>query len=213
MPGVRMIRVLFFDVGDTLVNEDAVWETRCREQAAGGEAKRLGLTAEDLWHEIELASLARRPQYRTLVSKYGFRETAPYRHALEVLYEDAPRVLRTLSARYALGVIANQSDGLRDRLGAFGILPYFTYVVSSWDAGVMKPDRRLFEIALRTADCRPEEAVMIGDRLDNDIAPAKALGMKTVWIRQGFGGLQEPLGGADTPDHTIHSLSELPAIF
>lgn len=32
---------------------------------------------------------------------------------------------------------------------------------------------------------------MIGDRIDNDIVPAKALGMKTIWIRQGFDGLYE----------------------
>ena len=37
------------------------------------------------------------------------------------------------------------------------------------------------------AGCQAENAVMIGDRLDNDIAPAKKLGMKTVWIRQGDG--------------------------
>ena len=210
---MRMCRVLFFDVGYTLVNDDAVWQTRCREQAAGEEAVRLGLSAADLWHEIELASIERKPQYRTLVSKFGFREAAPYRHDLETLYGDAPRVLRTLSRRYELGVIANQTDGLRERLDRFGILSYFTHIVSSWDVGAMKPQRRIFEIALQKASCRPEEAAMIGDRLDNDIAPAKALGMKTVWVRQGFGGLQEPIGDADTPDHTVSRLDELLDLF
>lgn len=37
------------------------------------------------------------------------------------------------------------------------------------------------------AKCKPENAVMIGDRIDNDIVPAKQLGMKTIWIKQGFG--------------------------
>ncbi len=210
---MRMCRVLFFDVGYTLVNEDAVWQMRCREQAAGEEAVRLGLSAADLWHEIELASVERKPQYRTLVSKFGFREAAPYRHDLETLYGDASRVLRTLSRGYELGVIANQTDGLRERFDRFGILSYFTHIVSSWDVGAMKPQRRIFEIALQKASCRPEEAAMIGDRLDNDIAPAKALGMKTVWIRQGFGGLQEPIGDADTPDHTVSRLDELLDLF
>ena len=63
------------------------------------------------------------------------------------------------------------------------------------------------------ADCRPENAVMVGDRLDNDIFPAKSLGMKTVWLRRGFGALQIPKGPKYTPDHTIDSLTELPGIF
>ena len=103
--------------------------------------------------------------------------------------------------------------GDRERLGGFGILRYFTYIVSSWDVGAMKPDPRIFETALERAGCPPHEAVMIGDRLDNDVAPAKALGMKTVRVRQGFGSLQSPRSEAETPDFEIGSLSELPALF
>ena len=50
---------------------------------------------------------------------------------------------------------------------------------------------------------------MIGDRIDNDIAPAKSLGMNTVWIRQGYGGLQlslihisQPLPLVATQEHS-----------
>ena len=207
------MRVLFFDIGYTLVNEDAVWKKRCEEQSRTEEAKRQGLSAEAIYHEIEKASVARLPQYRTVVEKYGFRETAPYRHEFETLYEDAPRVLAALSRRYELGVIANQTAGLKERLENFGILPYFKYLVSSWDVRVMKPDVRIFEHALRTADCPPAESCMIGDRLDNDIVPAKSLGMMTVWIRQGFGRLQRPSSEADMPDHTVEKLADLLAVF
>ena len=40
--------------------------------------------------------------------------------------------------------------------------------------------------------CKPEESMMVGDRLDNDIHPAKAMGMKTVWIRHGLAQHQNP---------------------
>lgn len=209
----EMRKVLFFDIGYTLVDESAVWKKRCEEQAATEEAKRLGLSADTIYREIEQASLARLPQYRTVVQKFRFQTVAPYRHALETLYGDAPGVLRSLSGKYELGVIANQADGLRERLESFGILPYFTYIVSSWDIQVMKPDKRIYEYALKLANCRPHEAVMIGDRLDNDIAPAKAVGMGTVWVKQGFGGSQTPLSEADTPDDTVERLSELLHIF
>ena len=203
------MKVLFFDVGYTLVNEDAVWEKRCREQAETDEAKEQGLSAEDIYHEIEIASVSRKPQFRTVIDKFAFKEIAPYRTELEVLYEDVPGVIKVLAQKYELGIIANQLDGLKNRLEAFGLLKYFKYIISSWDVKVMKPDIRIFEYALKKANCKPQETCMIGDRLDNDILPAKSLGMKTVWIKQGFGALQEPLSQSEKADYTVNNLSEL----
>lgn len=208
-----VIGTLFFDVGYTLVDESDVWKKRCEEQSETKEAKRLGLSPEAIYREIEKASISRLPQYRTVIKKFNFKTAAPYRHELEKLYGDAPHVLRSLSDKYKLGVIANQTDGLRERLEEFGILQYFTYVISSWDIQIMKPDIRIYEYALKAAECSPDEAVMIGDRIDNDIAPAKAAGMKTVWIKQGFGRLQTPLSEKDIPDYTVECLSELLNIF
>lgn len=207
------MKVLFFDVGYTLVNEDAVWERRCREQVQTDEAKKLGLTADVIYHEIEIATLARKPQFRTVIDKFGFKEVAPYRTELEELYEDATAVIKALAQKYELGIIANQLDGLKERLEAFGLLQYFKYIISSWDVQVMKPDIRIFEYALDKANCKPQEACMIGDRLDNDILPAKSLGMKTVWIKQGFGALQKPESPAEEADYTIEKLPELLEIF
>jgi HAD superfamily hydrolase (TIGR01549 family) len=64
-----------------------------------------------------------------------------------------------------------------------GILQYIDLVIASAEEGVAKPYRRIFEIALNRANCIPEQSVMIGDRIDNDIIPAKAIGMKTIWIK------------------------------
>ena len=50
---------------------------------------------------------------------------------------------------------------------------------------------------------------MVGDRLDNDIRPAKALGMKTVWIRKGLSIYQDKDLGNDIADWIIDNLSEL----
>lgn len=207
------MKVLFFDVGYTLVNEDAVWEKRCQEQAETQEAKKLDLSAADIYHEIEIASISRKPQFRTLLDKYNFKEVAPYRTELEKLYEEAPAIIKALSQKYELGIIANQLDGLKERLEAFDLLQYFKYIISSWDVKIMKPDIRIFEYALDKANCTPQEACMIGDRLDNDILPAKALGMKTVWIKQGFGALQKPLSKSEEADYTINNLAELLKIF
>ena len=210
---LKTAKWIFFDVGYTLVNEDEVWRRRCHEQAEGDEARALGLTAADIYAEIEAASRAFLPQYRTVVKKYGFKDAAPYRHELETVYPDAERVLAALSERYHIGVIANQTDGLRGRLEEFGILGYFDTVISSWDYGVMKPDARLFRAALAEAGCEPCDAVMIGDRLDNDIFPAKSLGMGTVWIKQGFGAIGVPPNDDYVPDAEVSALSELLEVF
>ena len=46
----------------------------------------------------------------------------------------------------------------------------------------------LLEIAMKKAETTPSRSVMTGDYLDNDIVPAKSLGMKTIWIKQGSEG-------------------------
>ena len=195
------------------MNEDAVWKRRCEEQAATEEAKNLGVTAQDIFHEIEKATIEGLPQFRTAIDRFNFSTMVPYHSELETMYEEAPQVLETLAQQYELGVIANQVDGLRERLKSFGILKYFKYVISSWDVKVMKPDIRIFEYALKAANCKPQNAVMIGDRIDNDSVPAQSLGMKTVWIKQGFGKLQTALAAKNPPDYEVENLSELLMIF
>ena len=208
---LTVIKVLFFDIGYTLVNEDAAWDKRCEIQAATEEAKALGLSAKKIFRELENASAARLSPYKTFIGKFNLQKI-PYCHDLETLYRDTERILKTLAGKYELGIIANQSDGLCDRLKSFNILQYLTHVVSSYDVKVAKPDIRIFEYALNLADCLPCEAVMIGDRLDNDIEPAKAVGMKTVWIKHGFGRFQTPIPHNE-PDYIIDELSELSEIF
>ena len=72
-----------------------------------------------------------------------------------------------------------------------------------------KPSSELFLRALERAGCEAHEAVMVGDRPDNDIAPAKALGMKTVRITQGLGGLMPVTDDTMRADATVSALTEL----
>lgn len=203
------IKCIFFDIGYTLINEGDVWEQRCKEQAEMEEAKMLGLSHEQIYEEIIRASIAYQPQYRTVVKKFGFSKSATYRHELEKLYDNADLILQSLSEKYKLGIIANQTDGLVDRLNSWGILKYFSFIISSWDYQIMKPDIKLFQIAVEKSGYNASENVMVGDRLDNDIFPAKNIGMKTIWIKQGFGGMQNPKTDEYLPDIEITSLCEL----
>lgn len=125
------------------------------------------------------------------------------------MYADSEECLRKLSKNYKIGVIANQPLGTSQRLENFGIRKYIDLVVASAEEGVSKPDRRIYEIALDRSSCKPENAVMIGDHIDNDIVPAKQLGMKTIRIKQGLGSLWNTLDESEKADIEVNNLSDI----
>ncbi len=78
---------------------------------------------------------------------------------------------------------------------------------------IEKPDPAIFQLALSLSGCGPEKAVMIGDRLDNDIRPGRLLGWKTIRIAQGFARFQSPRDGLDEADLTLANLKGLIPVF
>jgi FMN phosphatase YigB (HAD superfamily) len=96
-----------------------------------------------------------------------------------------------------------------DRLTSFGILDAFSVVVASAEAGFEKPDPQIFKHALALAGCPPQDATMVGDRLDNDIGPANAAGWRTIRVLQGFARHQVPRSGTERPHKTIAAIGDL----
>jgi len=196
---------VFFDLGSTLVDEAPVYRRRVRTMVEGtrvGE-ETFQRAMEELFRQGKRGDVEAAALWGLTVPQWTRED--------EVLYPDALPVVRRLSRHRGIGVIANQSLGTADRLRNWGLLPFVSVVAASAEEGVAKPDPRLFEIALGRARCRPQDAVMVGDRLDNDIGPARALGMATVWIRRGYyGTLTVP--GDLRADHTIEGLDELEAL-
>ena len=149
---------------------------------------------DDLRSALEAASARFDPNpFRSLLLAFTddedviahVRSSGRYPKDLESPYPQTESLLEHLAERYRLGVIANQPAGTAERLEGYGLLDYFEVCVSSGDVGMEKPDPAIFHLALEQADCVPTESVMIGDRLDNDIRPAKALGFRAVRILQG----------------------------
>ena len=64
-------------------------------------------------------------------------------------------------------------------------------------------------MALEQAKCKANEAIMIGDRLDNDIVPAKGFGMKTIWVRQGFAKFQSVKNENEKPNYVVENIGEI----
>ena len=129
----------------------------------------------------------------------------------DALYADVLPCLESLTGTYRLGVIANQLTSVRDALRRDGLLPFFEVWAISADLGMQKPDPELFVHALATADVEPGRAVMVGDRLDYDIRPAAAAGMRTVWVLRGEAPDRPTPEQLMEPDASITDLTQLPA--
>lgn len=195
---------IFFDVGSTLVDETEAYNHRAMHMLRGSgisfsqfEERRLAFAKQGLNGDSEA------------IRYFGLAKT-PWPSELEVPFPDAAETLRTLISKgYQLGIIANQQPGTAQRLENWGLLEFFSVVAASAELGVAKPDPAIFLRALAMANCPPEEACMVGDRLDNDILPAGKLGMKTVWIRKHLAKYQKNTGA----DHVIDTLAELLQLF
>ena len=204
---MNKIKWIFFDIGSTLVDESAVYENRIKEITQGNNIDKNEFVAK----VIECAQTSPKPIV-SAAEDYGVNVPA-WRHDLEVLYPDSKEVLQRLSQKYKIGIIANQDFGTEQRLTDFNVHQHIDLVIASAEEGVAKPDLRIFQIALARADCKPEEAVMVGDRIDNDIIPANKIGMTTMWIKQGFGSYAEPKTVEEQSDYIVNSLAEITEVF
>lgn len=74
------------------------------------------------------------------------------------------------------------ASGYREDFDAMGMGASIDAIVTSVDAGYMKPHPALFHLAMKTAGTTPVRCVMIGNKEDNDILPAAALGMRTILV-------------------------------
>ena len=198
-----MIKYIFFDLGATLVDESDVYKSRCQFAI-----RQLGIDPAEFMNKVyEEAKISPTP-IKTAAKAYGVA-LPEWDNSLEKLYEAAYSVITGLYGKYKLGIIANQSLGTQERIDNWGIGKYFDVVMASAESGCAKPDLRIFKMALQKAKCEPNEAVMVGDRLDNDIVPAKELGMKTVWVRQGYAIYQSIDDERKRPDYIVDSIDEL----
>lgn len=201
------IKWIFFDIGYTIVNEDGIWEDKVSQTLRKNPASQV--TREEFFDALREAASHYVNNWPYAIKKLGFTTVIDYDPSFEQLFPDTIASLQKLHKQYHLGIIANQIPDLETRLKGFGIRDYFEVIVGSGDYGFHKPDPRIFQLALSLAKAKPEECLMVGDRLENDIVPAQKLGMKTAWIRQGFAKFQPLMIGKESPDYVIDSLSEL----
>jgi len=130
------------------------------------------------------------------------------------LEEDAiPTLIKLDENGYKLGIISNAGDDqdVQQLARGFGIQKYFDFILTSAACSYRKPHPRIFELALANWYLLPSEAVMVGDNLTADIRGAQSAGIYGVWLNRRADPQMETEETV-TPDASISSLSELPAI-
>jgi putative hydrolase of the HAD superfamily len=130
-------------------------------------------------------------------------------HPAGTMYADVLPFLRSLHGQVALGVLANQEEGVIRALERDGAAPFIDIWGVSAVVGYEKPSPEFFRWALDRAGVEPGDAVHIGNRLDTDVRPAKALGLRTVWVLRGEAPdhpTQEQLAEPDIAVHTLDGL-------
>lgn len=181
-------RWVCLDVGETLIDETRVWSTwadvlgvsRMTFMAAFGALVERGRQHQDVFALFGADDWRQRlPDVRRRYG--GFQPVDLYPDALGSL--DALRL-----AGYRVAVIGNQPAERTAELRALGVRP--DVMAMSEELGSAKPDPAFFVAALRLMGSpEPGAVAYVGDRIDNDVLPADAAGMRAVWLRRGPWGV------------------------
>ena len=118
--------------------------------------------------------------------------------------------MKYLHSKYKVYVVSNASNLQQStRLGKAGLMQYVDGIFGSLDIGYNKPSREYFDYCFgQLGGTRPDQTVIVGDSLNADISGGQAYGLHTIWFN--IRGVEA--SAQITPDHTIHSLSEIPSV-
>lgn len=210
-------RVVCLDIGEVLIDETRVWTvwadllgvspfalmgaigTAIAAGADHGTAfDRIAARRPDVlerlradWEELEV-------EHERRYGGFGARD----------LYDDAlPAIERLRAAGLEVAVAGNQPARRHEQLRALGVT--VEVLVTSDEIGAAKPDGAFFAGVLARLDREPAEVLYVGDRLDNDVAAAAAVGLGTCWLRRGPWALLAPRPAGADPDLVVDDLGEL----
>ncbi len=130
--------------------------------------------------------------------------------------EYVEELLEGLRGKYKLAVVTNtftsREKQVRDALKRMELEPYFHAVITSVDVEHNKPDKEIFEVALKALKLDSSEVVMIGDRIDTDIFGANRMGIKTILHRWNERYPEEISSSLHEPTFRVECLKEVPNI-
>lgn len=211
------IRIVFLDIGGVMYDDSVyarAWHLALREAGAV-------FTDREFDDEYAAARAAQAGSFRRRLTERFLGPGADidqverlagahWAYPPEALYPDVLPCLEALSGRYRLGILANQPSQVREALSRDGVDPFIEVWSVSDDVGLAKPDPRFFAHGLALAGVEPAYAVMVGDRLDYDVRPARQIGMRGVWVLRGEAPDHPTDEQLAETDGSVRGLDELP---
>ncbi len=216
-----MLRAILFDLDDTLFDHRLCARTALTTLYEAYEAFRSRSFAEvERLHAGFLEELHRRVTSGELPLDYARRERfqrlfaavgeAPADQTVAEAAETyrggymrirravagAAGLLAAVKERAQVGIVSNNLlEEQRGKLRQCALDEYVDVLVVSEEAGMSKPDPRIFQIALDRLGCRPDEVVMVGDSWAADVIGARAAGIRPIWFNPDGASSPEPDAG------------------
>ncbi|MEV8636342.1 HAD family hydrolase [Streptosporangium sp. NPDC051023] len=184
-----MVKALVFDVGETLIDETRIW-SRWADRLGVTRFTMLGVLGgmAALGRSFEEAFQVLRPGFEVEAEQEAWRREDP--EGLRVnfdaddLYPDVrPGLAALRGLGYELIIAGNQPPQAYDALAAMDLPVDSIHTSDGW--GVAKPEPGFFAKVVAVSGREPGEILYVGDRLDNDVLPARAAGMRAALIRRG----------------------------
>lgn len=210
--GAAVIRAVFFDVGETLVDETRQWTSWAEWLGVSSLTfcAALGAVIERGWHHRRVFDYF--APGMDIAAEDAKRQVAGKGYAIEPqdLYPDALPALAALKAQgLQIGIAGNQPEEAEAALSRVGVLA--DHLASSARWGIEKPSPRFFAKIAEIAALPPSQIAYVGDRLDNDVLPARAADMFAVFLVRGpWGVLHARRPDSARASLVIHALAELP---
>lgn len=190
-----MIRWVFLDMGNVVLNDDPSMTFLYRKLFAEMTRQGSTVTFAELMREREEVIRTRGSGHWSVLTERYLGSDGHERLMLETretlrreylryhnVMPGMPAALAALADEFALAIVANQMREAETALQVLDLRKHFRFVGFSEVLGLQKPDPAIYAWALERAGVPPEDALMVGDRIDNDVLPAKRLGLATVWF-------------------------------
>jgi HAD superfamily hydrolase (TIGR01549 family) len=208
------IEAVFFDVGETLVDETREYGTwadwlgvpRHTFSAVFGAVIARGLDYRETFQAF-------RPGFDLEIERERRAQAGqPESFGEQNLYQDARPCLAALRGQgLFIGLAGNQTARAESILRALDLPVDLIGTSDSWH--VEKPSPRFFERIVAEAGYPAAQVLYVGDRLDNDIRPAQAVGMPTALVARGpWGYILNDQEVADRCLFRLDSLADLPTL-
>ena len=192
------MKAVFFDVGGTLIQPcpsvGEIYADVARRHGIAITAEQAERAFRESWTALKRGKLtvSRKAWWGELVFRtLGQRNAACFEELYRVfshadawgVYPDVRDALQDVRIKgLHVGVISNWDERLRPLLDELGIAKLLDSITISCEIGAEKPDPRIFRAALRAAGVRANDALHVGDSLEEDVRAAERVGMQGAWI-------------------------------